>query len=123
MFIVYLHTLQTVDFLDFIHDITRQRVHALQPENIVGCRRAVYDCLAFFHVFSLKDVDMTPLRHQQFMALPVLVGNYQSLFAFRILAEAYQAGLLRQNAGFLGFSCLEQIGNPGQPAGDVAGLK
>jgi hypothetical protein len=46
----------------------------------------------------------------------------QATLAFGFLAEADGAGDLGQNCRLLRLTCLEQVGNPRQTAGDVAGL-
>jgi hypothetical protein len=68
--VVDLHALQPVHVLDLADQVVRQRLDALQPQDVVRVRLAVGDDFALLHLFALEHVEMAPLRNQ----LLVLVG-------------------------------------------------
>src|SRR5690606_9609838 len=121
--VVDLHTLQAVHLLDLVDDIFRQGINTLQTEDIVRVVRTIGDDLAAFHLLALVDTQLAPLGDQLLVGIAAIVGgNDQAPLALGFLAEGHRAADLREDGGILGLAGLEQVGNPGQTTGDVAGL-
>src|SRR6185436_3935917 len=121
--VVDVHALQPVHVLDLAHQVVRQRLHALQAQDVVRVRLAVRDDFAALHVFAFEDVEVAPLRNQLFVLLALLVGDDQAALALRFLTEGHRAGVLREDRRVLRLARLEQIRDARQTAGDVASLR
>src|SRR4029077_6677815 len=100
----------------------RQRLDALQAQDVVRVGLAVGDHFAALHRFAFEDVERAPLRDQLLVLLAVVAGDDQAPLALGFLAEARGAGLLGQNRRVLRLTRLEHIRTTRQTAGDVAGL-
>ena len=79
--------------------------------------------LAFFHVFSLKDVDMAPFRYEQFMIFCVTVGNHQALFTLVSLPKLTVPVSSASIPGSLGFLASNKSATPGQATRDITGFQ
>ena len=122
MLVVYFHTLQAIDILDFFHQIIIQCFHTEQTENVMRVRLANDNGFTFFYPLTFEDDHMTPLGNQFLVMLTIILRDNQALLALGVLAKADNAGNFRQDGGFFRLACLEQIGNPGQTTGDVSRL-
>ena len=122
MLVVNLHTLQAVHFLHFLHDVARQRLDALQTQDIVRIDRAVDDHFATVHHLTVVDQHMLVLRNQGFAGAAVQISDDQALLALGVLAERHGAGDFRQHAGILGRTGFEQLGHTRQTPSNIAGL-
>ena len=71
--VVDLHALQAVDVLDLAHQVVRQRLDALQAQDVVRVRLAVRDRLAALDVLALEHRQVAPLRDQLLVLLALLV--------------------------------------------------
>ena len=97
--------------------------HALQPQNVVRVRLAVGDDLTLLHVLALEHADVAPLRDQ--LLVPshrpsvVITSRCLPLVSLPKLTVPDASARMRR---LLGLARLEQVGNPRQTAGDVAGL-
>jgi hypothetical protein len=67
------HALQPVDVLNLAHQVIRQRLDALQAQDVVRVRLAVGDHLAADDLLALEHVQVPPLRNQLLVLLAVLV--------------------------------------------------
>ena len=70
--VVDLHALQAVDVLDLAHEVVRQRLDALQTQDVVRVQLAVRDDFAALHGFTLEHVELAPLRDQLLVLLAVV---------------------------------------------------
>src|SRR6185437_2526720 len=121
--VVDLHTLQAIDVLDLAHEIVRQRLDALQTQDVVRVRLAVGDHFTTLDGLTLEDVELAPLRNQLLVLLAVIAGDDQTPLALGLLTEADGTRLLREDGRILGLARLEQIRHARQTARDVAGLR
>ena len=69
--VVDLHALQAVDVLDLADQVVRQRLDALQAQDVVRVRLAVGDDLAPLHVLAFEHDEVAPLRDQLLVLLAV----------------------------------------------------
>ena len=123
MLVIDLHTLQAVNLLHLVNDITSQLGFTHQAQDIVGVERAVRDHFTLFHFLTFEHVELAPLGNQLFVGVTTVIrGNHQANLAFGFLAEGHGTGLLGQDGSLFRVPCLEQVGNPGQTTGDVTGL-
>ena len=123
MLVVDLHALQTIDVLDLAHEIVRERLNALQAQDVVRVRLAVRDDFAAFHGLALEDVQLPPLRNELLVLLAVVARDDETPLALGFLAEAHRAGSLGEDRRVLGLARLEQIRHARQAARDVARLR
>jgi hypothetical protein len=68
--VVDLHALQTVDVLDLVDDVARQRLDALQAQDVVRIGRAVDDHLALVDHLAVVHQHVLVLGDQEFVATP-----------------------------------------------------
>src|SRR6185295_12346973 len=120
--VVDLHALQTVDVLYLVDDVAGELFHAEQPQDVLRVGRTVDDGFALVHDLSFGDDDVLLLRDELFVDLAFRIGDLQAHLALGLLAERDGAGHLGERALVLGRARLEQLGDPRQAAGDVAGL-
>src|SRR2546426_1087580 len=116
------HALQAIYVLDFVGDVARERLDALQAQDIVRIDRAVDDDLAFVDDLPVVRHDVLLLRDQVLVRNPLRVGDDQALLALRVLAERHRSGDLGEHPRVLGGARLEELRDARQTAGDVAGL-
>ena len=64
MLVVDLHALQAIDVLDFLDQIGRQFLHALDAQNVVRAGIAFDDVIALLHIIALAHADMLALGDQ-----------------------------------------------------------
>src|SRR5262249_49096778 len=121
--VVDLHALQTVDVLDLTHEVVRQLLDALQPQDVVRVRFAIRDYLTALDRLTLEHVQLAPLRDQLLVLLPIVRADDQTTLALGLLAEADRSRTLRQDCRILRLARLEQIRDARQTARDVAGLR
>src|SRR5690606_9665790 len=120
--VVDLDALQAVHVLDLADEIVGQGLDALQAQDVVRIRLAIGDDFAAHPRLALEDVQVTPLRDQLLVAFPRLVRNDETTLALGFLAEADGTGVLGHDRRVFWFPRLEQVGHPGQTAGDIARL-
>ena len=124
MLVVDLHALQTVDVLDLVDDVLRQRAHAQQAQDVVRVARTVGDDFAAVHLFAFEHVQVTPLRNQLLVRIAAIVRrDDQAALALGLLAEGDGAADFRQDRRLFRTTSLEQVGNARQTTGDVTGLR
>src|SRR5574343_1085980 len=120
--VVDLHTLQTIDVLHFVGDVTSQRLDALQTQAIVRIRFAFDDLLALVHHLAVVHQNVLVLGDQELVSIAVEIGNDQTLLALGVLTKADGAGGFGQHGSILRRTGFEQFGNARQTDGNVAGL-
>lgn len=97
MLIVDLHTLQTINVLDFVSDVAGQGLDTLQTQDIVRIWLALDDLFTLVDDLTIVNQNMFVLGNQIFMGSTVKIGNDQTLLAFRILTESDGTRVLRQD--------------------------
>src|SRR3979411_2213360 len=118
------HALQPVDLLDFVDQIGREFLDALDRQDVVRRRIAFDDEIALFDDVAVLQMDVLALRDQVLPGLLGLVHRFDRdpALVLVVAAEADGAGDFRDDRRVLWLAGLEQFGNPRQTAGDVAGL-
>ena len=66
MLVVDLHALQTIDVLDFLDEIGRQFLHALDAQDVMRRGIAFDDVVALLHIIALAHADVLALGDQIF---------------------------------------------------------
>jgi hypothetical protein len=113
--VVDLHALQAVDVLDLAHQVVRQRLDALQAQDVVRVRLAVGDHLAALDLLALEHVEVPPLRDQLLVLLALLVGDDQAALALGFLAEADRARELGEDRRSFGLRASNRSATRGRP--------
>src|SRR5450432_1802488 len=118
------HALQPVDFLDFVDQIGREFLDALDRQDVVRRRIAFDDEIALFDDVAVLQMDVLALRNQVLAGLLSLVHRLDrdTALVLVVAAKADGAGDFRDDRRVLWLASLEQFGHPRQTAGDVAGL-
>ena len=122
MLVVNRHTLQTINFLDFVDDVLRQLFHTLQPQDVMSTKRSVTDGFTAFHLLAVEYANAAPFRNQCFNRITARWGDNQATFALGFFTEGYDAGRLRKNCRLLRLPSFEQVSNSRQTTSDVTGL-
>src|SRR5216684_3098086 len=119
------HALQPVDLLDFVDQVGREFLDALDRQNVVRRRIAFDDEVAFFDDVAVLQMDVLALRDQVLASLLVLVHRLDrdAALVLVVAAEADGARNFRDDRRVLRLASLEQFRDPRQTAGDVAGLR
>src|SRR5690554_166115 len=121
--VVDLHTLQAVDVLDLVDDVTGQGADAQQAQDVVRIARTVGDHFTLVDLLAFEHVQVTPLGNQLLVrGAAIIRGDDQTTLALGLLAERDGATDFREDGGFLRTTGLEQVGDARQTTGDVAGL-
>src|SRR6185295_9513134 len=124
MLVVDLHALQPIDLLDFLDQIDRQLLHALDAQDVVGARVSFDDEVSLLHEITFAHADVLRFRQQILDRILLLVLWLQdhAPLVLVVLAELDIAVGLGEHRAVLGLARLEQLRHPRQTAGDVAGL-
>ena len=124
MLVVDLHALQTIDLLDFVDEVDRQFLDALDAQNVMRARVAFDDEVALLHIIAFADADVLGLRQQIFDRFLLLVLGLQdhAALVLIVLAELDIAIGFGQHRAILRLARFEQFRHPRQTAGDVTGL-
>ena len=72
------HALQTVDFLDFVHQVSLQLLFAQHGKNVVRVQGAVHQRIAGAQPLAFLHVDVNAARHRVFLLVAV-VGRHVDL--------------------------------------------
>ena len=99
MLVIDLHTLQTINILNFIDNITCQRFDTQQSQNVLRIGRTVNDHFAFIDNLTVMDQNLFVLADQEFMTIAVHIGNFKTLFALGFLTESDRTGHFCQRTG------------------------
>ena len=119
MLIVNLHALQTVNVLNFFHQIVRQLFNAHNAQNIVRYGSAVNKHIAFIDVVAFLNRNQLALRQQIFAFLTFRIADDNATFCLVILSEFDNTVNIRNNGMILGLARFKQFGNTRQTARDV----
>ena len=120
--VVDLHALEPVDLLDLVQEVLLHRARALDAQDVVRVDRALGEAVTGPHLVALVDAHVLPDRHLVRPRRALLRRDVHLALAALDVAEADDAVDLGDDRRILGTPRLEQLGHPGQTAGDVAGL-
>ena len=122
--VVDVDALQPVDLLDFVHQVSRQFLDALDGENVVRGGISLDDIIALLDDVAVLKVDVLALRDQVLLRLIALARwlDRDAALVLVVLAEPHRSADLGDDCGFLRLARFEQLRHPRQTAGDVAGL-
>ncbi len=130
MLVIDLYALQTVDVLNFIDDILRQRIHTLQTQNIVRIGRPISYYFPFLDMLTLEHAQLTPFGDQLFVegasvwqCLAIRRGNHQTALTLGFLAKGNRTSHLGENGRVFWTTRFKQIRYPGQTTGDITGFR
>ena len=122
--VVDVDALQPVDLLDFVDEVGRQLLDALDGEDVVRSGIALDDVVALLDDVAVLKVDVLALRDQILLRLIALARRLDrdAALVLVVLAEPHRAADFGDDRGFLRPPRLEQLRHPRQTAGDVACL-
>ena len=127
MLVVDLHALQSINFLDLVGQVGCQSLDTEHQQDVVGYGITVHQRIPLHHVVALLDADVLALGNQVFprLAIAVLVGGNDDdpSFGLVVLAELDATVDLADDGVILGFAGFEQLRDPRQTAGNIAGLR
>src|SRR5260370_10864978 len=117
-------TLQTIDLLDLVDEISGKVLDALDRQDVVRRRVALDDEVTLLDHVAFLQMDVLALRDQILLRLLVLGARLDddATLVLVVLAEPDRAGGFRDDRGLLRTPCLEQLRHPRQTAGDVPRL-
>ncbi|MNZ63041.1 hypothetical protein D3C78_811790 [compost metagenome] len=124
MLVVDHNALQSIDFLDFVHEVGSQSLHALDRQNVVRRRVAVENVFALLDVVAFLKMEGLALRDQVFDRLDAVFRrlDHHATLVLVVAAEADRTINLGDDGVILRTTCFEQFGNTRQTTGDVLGL-
>ena len=120
--VVDLHALQTIDFLDFRHEVLGQRLDPQHFEDVVRIGRARDQVVALLDEIAFLHVDHLGLGDQVLDRIALFRDDGDLALRLVIADEFDAARDLGDDRVVLGLARLEQLGHARQTAGDVAGL-
>ena len=121
--VVDAHALESVDLLDLVDEVLRERVLAEHLEDVVRVRRTVHQRLARAHAVAFADREVLALRDQVLGRIADLGDDEHLALALGVLAEVHDAVDLADDRVVLRLAGFEQLGDARQTAGDVLRLR
>ena len=122
MLVVDIDALQTVDFLDFVHQVLLQFLLAEHAQNVVRIARTVHQRIARTHALAFLHVDVHAARHASIRSARRRRRRCRSCAYpcdFAVLHDAVDLG---DDGRFARLARFEQLDDARQTAGDVLGL-
>ncbi len=123
MLVVDLDSLETVDFLDLIDQVTGKLFLALDRQYVVGVDRSVHQRLPGEDAVSFLNAHVLPLGDEVFLRFTHLGRDYDPPLPFHIFSVRNGAVDLGDNGILLRLPRLEELGDPRQTPGDILGLR
>ena len=115
------HALQTVDFLDFVHQVCLQLLLAEHGEDVVRVQRTIHQRLAGAQAFTFLHVDVDAARHGVLLLLAVVCGDVDLALTLGDFAELHHTIDLADDGGLARLAGFEELDDARQTAGDVLG--
>ena len=109
--VVDLHTLEAVNVLHLINNVTGQLFRAEQSQNILRIGGAVHDAFPLVDHLTFVNDDAFFLGHELFPDGAFRIGDLQTDLAFGFLAEGHGTRHFSQNALVFGRTRFEQLGH------------
>src|SRR5262249_6673619 len=116
------HTLESIHFLDFVHQVSLQLLLTKHGKNVVRVERAVHERLAGAHALTFLHVDVYTTGHGIFLLRAVIGHDVDFTLAFGNFAELHHAIDLTDDGGLARLAGLKQLNHARQTTGDVFGL-
>ena len=118
------HALQSIDLLDFLNEVIRQRFDAENGEDVLRRGVAVEQVIALLHEVAFLHRNVLALRDHVLDRLEAFVfrHNAQAALVLVVLAELDAAVAFRDDRVILRTARFEQFRHARQTARDVAGL-
>ncbi len=125
MLVVDHDALETIDLLDFVHEVARQRLDAPDGQDVVRCRVAVEDVVALLDDVAFLQMERLALRDQVLDRLDAILVRLDddAALVLVVASEPHRAVDLRDDRVVLRLAGLEQLGDARQTARDVLGLR
>ncbi len=117
------HALQTVDFLDFVHQVSLQFLFAQHGKNVVRVQRAVHQRIAGAQTLAFLHVDVNAARHRVFLLVAVVGRDVDLALSLGHFAEANHTVDLADDGRLARLARFEQFHHARQTAGDVLGAR
>ena len=89
VFIVNVNTLQTINFLNFVHQVFSQFLITQDFQDIVRIRATIHQRFAGSYKFALANTNVFSLGNKVFLLLTDLRSNNYTLFTFEVFTETY----------------------------------
>ena len=117
------HALQTVDFLDFVHQVSLQFLLAQHGKNVVRVQRAIHQRIAGAQTLAFLHVHVNAARHRVFLLVAVVGRHVDLALALGHFAKANHAIDLADDGRLTRLARFEQFDHARQTAGDVLGAR
>src|SRR5579859_2465422 len=121
--VVDLHALQTIDLLDLVDQVVRQRLDTHHLQDVVRNRVTVHQRVALADIVAFLHRDVLALGDQILDRIAILRHHQNTALGLVVLAEFDAAVDVRDDRVILRAAGFEQLGHTRQTAGDVAGLR
>ncbi len=122
MLVVDFDALQAVNLLHLIDQVLGQFLLAENPQDVVRVAGAVHQRLTGLDVVTLMDADVLAFRDEIFLRLAHFGGDDDLALSFGILAVGDGTVDLGDDGKLLRLARLEELGDPGQTAGNILGF-
>src|SRR5262245_21797017 len=119
VFVVDVHALKPVYLLDCVDQVTLQRLHALNGQDVVRVERAVHQRFPGAHAVAFLDIDVRPARDGILALFAGLGDDADLLRAFGDVAEFDRPVNLAHHGRLARLARLEQFDDARQTADDV----
>src|SRR5690554_1128052 len=124
MLIIDVYALETIDLLDFIHQIALELLLAKDPQDVMRITRTVHQSVTCPDELTLLNVDVNSTR-QQVLGLSFSIGTLNEDFS---LAAADPTKMtdsvnLCDNRGFLRLTRFKELDDTGETTRNVFGLR
>src|SRR5579863_4165010 len=119
--VVDVDTLQAIDFLDFVDQVSLQFFFAQHGENVVRVERAVHQRLAGLHPLAFLHVDVNAARHLVFLLGAVVVYHEDFALALGHFTELDGAIDFADDGRLVRLAGFEQFDHARQTSRDVLG--
>src|SRR4029079_118301 len=79
--VVDVHTLQTIDLLNFVYEVFLQTTHSENTQNVVRVQRSIHQRLASSNTIAILHVDVRTTRDVVLALFTVVASDDQLAFA------------------------------------------
>ncbi len=117
------HALQTVDFLDFVDQVSLQFLFAQHGKNVVRVQGTVHQRVAGTKAFAFLHVDVDTARYRVFLLVAIVSRDVDLALTLGNFAEADHTVDLADDGRFARLAGFEQFDHARQTAGDVLGTR
>ena len=122
VFIVNLHTLETVNFLHLINKIRLQCILSQDVKDIMWISISVTEGFSGFYNVTIPDKQMLSHRNSMFITTAKIIINKNCPLSFYNITKPDYTGYLREDSRILGPPSFKKFSYPGETTGDILGL-